>query len=63
MSRTERIGRRVKLRNLHIALAVADAPVGIITVHDRTIALAERFIESNRKVAVFDLGRASTRRP
>jgi DNA-binding transcriptional LysR family regulator len=57
-------GNGMRIKALPIPTSLPPAPVGVITVKDRTITpLAERFIECARKVAGLDLGRASTRRP
>ncbi len=57
-------GKRMNIKVLQIKVLSPPAPVGFITVKDRTLTpLAERFIECSRKVANSDTGRASTRRP
>lgn len=57
-------GKRMQLKVLPVKTLSPPAPVGFITVKDRTLTpLAERFIECARKVAGSDTGRASTRRP
>jgi hypothetical protein len=51
------------IKVLPIKVLSPPAPVGFITVKDRTLTpLAERFIECSRKVANSSTGRASTRR-
>lgn len=53
-------GKRMRIKALMIQTSMAPAPVGIITVKDRTLTpLAERFIECTRKIAGMDLGRAA----
>ena len=55
--------RRMHIKVLPIKVLSPPAPVGFITVKDRTLTpLAERFIECSRKVANSNTGRASTRR-
>jgi DNA-binding transcriptional LysR family regulator len=55
-------GKRMHIKVLPIKVLSPPAPVGFITVKDRTLTpLAERFIECSRKVAN-STGRASTRR-
>jgi DNA-binding transcriptional LysR family regulator len=57
-------GKQMRIRVLPIKILSPPAPVGFITVKDRTLTpLAERFIECIRKVANSDPGRASTRHP
>ena len=57
-------GKRMHLKVLPVKTLSPPAPVGFITVKDRTLTpLAERFIDCARKVAKSDTGRASTRRP
>lgn len=57
-------GKRMQLKVLPIKTSSPPAPVGFVTVKDRTLTpLAERFIECARKVANSDAGRASRRRP
>jgi len=57
-------GKGMHLKILPVKVSSPPAPVGFITVKDRTLTpLAERFIECTRKVANSDTGRASTRRP
>jgi DNA-binding transcriptional LysR family regulator len=56
-------GKSMHLKSLPVKTTSPPAPVGFITVKDRTLTpLAERFIECTRKVANSDIGRASTRR-
>jgi DNA-binding transcriptional LysR family regulator len=56
-------GKRMQLKVLRVKVSSPPAPVGFMTVKDRTLTpLAERFIECTRKVANTDAGRASTRR-
>jgi DNA-binding transcriptional LysR family regulator len=56
-------GRQMQIKVLPVKILSPPAPVGFITVRDRTLTpLAERFIECTRKVANSDTGRASTRR-
>jgi DNA-binding transcriptional LysR family regulator len=55
--------RRMHIKVLPIKVLSPPAPVGFITVKDRTLTpLAERFIECSRKVANSSTGRASMRR-
>jgi DNA-binding transcriptional LysR family regulator len=57
-------GKPMHLKVLPVKTFSPPAPVGFITVKDRTLTpLAERFIECTRKVANSDTGRASIRRP
>ena len=57
-------GKRLRIKVLPVKISSPPAPVGLITVKDRTLTpLAERFIEYTRKVANSDTGRVSTRRP
>jgi DNA-binding transcriptional LysR family regulator len=57
-------GRGMHLKILPVKVSSPPAPVGFITVRDRTLTpLAERFIEWTRKVANSNAGRASMRRP
>jgi len=57
-------GKGMHLKILPVKVSSPPAPVGFITVKDRTLTpLAERFIECTRKVANSDTGRASMRRP
>ncbi len=54
--------KRMHIKALPIKVLSPPAPVGFITVKDRTLTpLAERFIECSRKVANSDAGRASSR--
>jgi DNA-binding transcriptional LysR family regulator len=56
-------GKRMHIKILPVKISSPPAPVGFITVKDRTLTpLAERFIECTRKVANSDTGRALTRR-
>jgi hypothetical protein len=56
-------GKGMRLKVLPVKALSPPAPVGFITVKDRTLTpLAERFIECTRKVANSDNGRASMRR-
>jgi hypothetical protein len=51
------------IKALPVKIMSPPAPVGFITVKDRTLSpLAERFIECTRKVANSYTGRASARR-
>jgi DNA-binding transcriptional LysR family regulator len=57
-------GKQMHLKVLPVKILTPPAPVGFITVKDRTLTpLAERFIECTRKVANSDSGRATMRRP
>jgi hypothetical protein len=57
-------GKGMRLKILPIKTLSPPAPVGLITVKDRTLTpLAERFIECTRKVVNSSTGRASTRLP
>ena len=57
-------GKGMRLKILPVKVSSPPAPVGFITVKDRTLTpLAERFIACTRKVANSDTGRASMRRP
>jgi DNA-binding transcriptional LysR family regulator len=57
-------GKHMRIKVLPVKTLSPPAPVGFITVKDRTLTpLAERFIDCARKVAKSDTGRASTRRP
>jgi DNA-binding transcriptional LysR family regulator len=57
-------GQRMHIKVLPIKVLSPPAPVGFITVKNRTLSpLAERFIECSRSVANLKTGRASTRRP
>jgi DNA-binding transcriptional LysR family regulator len=56
-------GKHMRIKVLPVKTQSPPAPVGFITVKDRTLTpLAERFIECVRKVAGLDIGRASARR-
>ena len=56
-------GKGMRLKVLPVKVSSPPAPVGFVTVKDRTLtSLAERFIECTRKVANSDPGRASTQR-
>jgi DNA-binding transcriptional LysR family regulator len=56
-------GRHMQIKTLPVKIPSPPAPVGFVTVKDRTLTpLAERFIECTRKVANSNSGRASTRR-
>jgi DNA-binding transcriptional LysR family regulator len=56
-------GKRMRIKVLPVKILSPPAPVGFITVKDRTLSpLAERFIECARKLANADTGRALTRR-
>jgi DNA-binding transcriptional LysR family regulator len=51
-------GQRTRIKALPIKVPSLPAPVGFVTVKDRTLTpLAERFIECARKVANSDAGR------
>jgi DNA-binding transcriptional LysR family regulator len=57
-------GKRMQLKILPVKVLSPPAPVGLITVKDRTLApLAQRFIECTRRLASSDTSRALTRRP
>ena len=57
-------GQQMRLKILPVKVSSPPAPVGFITVRDRTLTpLAERFIECTRKVAQSAAPGASTRRP
>lgn len=57
-------GRRMHLKVLPVETQSPPAPVGFVTIKDRTLTpLAERFIECTRKVARSDASQAPTRRP
>jgi DNA-binding transcriptional LysR family regulator len=57
-------GKQMHLKVLAIKVSSPPAPVGFITVKDRTLTpLAVRFIDCARKVAELDTGRTATRRP
>jgi DNA-binding transcriptional LysR family regulator len=54
-------GRQMHIKALPVKILSPPAPVGFITVKDRTLTpLAERFIECTRKVANSDNGRRGT---
>src|SRR6266700_1175318 len=56
-------GKGMRLKVLPVKALSPPAPVGFITVKDRTLTpLAVRFIECTRKVANSDIGRVSMRR-
>ncbi len=56
-------GKHMRIKVLPVKTLSPPAPVGFITVKDRTLTpLAERFIECVRNVASLDIGRASARR-
>jgi DNA-binding transcriptional LysR family regulator len=56
-------GKGMRLKVLPVKVSSPPAPVGFVTVKDRTLTpLAERFIECTREVANSDPGRASTQR-
>ena len=56
-------GQHMRIKALPVKISTPPAPVGFITVKDRTLTpLAERFIEYTRKVAGSDSGRAPARR-
>jgi DNA-binding transcriptional LysR family regulator len=56
-------GKRMHIKVLPVKVLSPPAPVGFITVRDRTLTpLAERFIACSRKVASSNTGRAPTRR-
>jgi DNA-binding transcriptional LysR family regulator len=53
-------GQRMRIKVLPVKISAPPAPVGFITVQNRTLSpLAERFIECIRKVANFDPARAA----
>jgi DNA-binding transcriptional LysR family regulator len=57
-------GKHMRLKILPVKTLSPPAPVGIVTVRDRTLTpLAERFIACARKVASSDNGRAAIKRP
>ncbi|MGP0093132.1 MAG: LysR family transcriptional regulator [Xanthobacteraceae bacterium] len=57
-------GKRMQIKVLPVEISPRPAPVGFITVKNRTLTpLAERFIDCVRKIAHSDPGRASPRRP
>jgi DNA-binding transcriptional LysR family regulator len=56
--------RQMRIKALPVKTLSPPAPVGLITVRDRSLTpLAERFIDCTRKVANSNVGRASIRRP
>ena len=56
-------GKRMQIKVLPVKISSPPAPVGFITVKDRTLSpLAERFIECTRKVANSERGRTPTQR-
>jgi DNA-binding transcriptional LysR family regulator len=56
-------GKGMRLKVLPVKTSTPPAPVGFITVRDRTLTpLAERFIDCARKVAKTNVGRTSTGR-
>ena len=56
-------GKRMQIKVLPVKISSPPAPVGLITVKDRTLSpLAERFIECTRKVANSERGRTPTQR-
>jgi DNA-binding transcriptional LysR family regulator len=56
-------GQRMHMKVLPIKVSSPPAPVGFVTVKDRTLTpLAERFIDCAREIANSAAGRASTRR-
>ena len=56
-------GQHMRLKALPVKIVSPPAPVGFVTVKDRTLTpLAERFIDCTRKVAGSDTARAPTRR-
>ena len=57
-------GTQMHLKVLPVKVSSPPAPVGFITVKDRTLTpLAARFIDCARKVAKLDTGRMATGRP
>jgi DNA-binding transcriptional LysR family regulator len=57
-------GKQMQLKVLQVKVPSPPAPVGFITVKDRTLTpLAARFIDCARKVANVDTSRAAMRRP
>jgi DNA-binding transcriptional LysR family regulator len=57
-------GRQMHLKVLSVKVLSPPAPVGFITVKDRTLTpLAERFVECAHKVAHSDADRVAARRP
>jgi DNA-binding transcriptional LysR family regulator len=56
-------GKRMRIKVLPVNTLSPSAPVGLITVKNRTLTpLAERFIECIRQVANSNADRASTQR-
>jgi DNA-binding transcriptional LysR family regulator len=57
-------GKGMHLKVLPVTTSSPPAPVGLITVKDRTLTpLAQRFVDCARNVAKSDAGRPSRRRP
>jgi len=57
-------GKRMQIKVLLVKMSSPPAPVGFVTVKDRTLTpLAERFIDCARKIANSASGRAPARRP
>lgn len=57
-------GKDMRLKVLPVKVTSPPAPVGFVTVKDRTLTpLAVRFIDCARKIASSNTGRASARRP
>jgi DNA-binding transcriptional LysR family regulator len=57
-------GKGMRLKALPVKTLPPPAPVGFVTVRDRTLTpLAERFIDCTRRVAGLDIGHAAPRRP
>jgi DNA-binding transcriptional LysR family regulator len=57
-------GKRMQLKILPVKVSSPPAPVGFITVRDRTLTpLAQRFIACTRRLASSDTSRTPTRRP
>jgi DNA-binding transcriptional LysR family regulator len=55
-------GKQMRLRVLPVKVSSPPAPVGFITVKDRTLTpLAQRFIDCTRRVANSDTRRAPAR--
>jgi hypothetical protein len=55
-------GKQMRLKILPVKVLSPPAPVGFVTVKDRTLTpLAQRFIECTRRVANSDTRRAPTR--
>jgi hypothetical protein len=53
----------MRIKALPVKTSLRPAPVGFVTVMDRTLTpLAERIIEYTRKVAGLDLGGAAARK-